>query len=470
MRHLSLSLSLFLFLPPSFLSAQPAPIVLILDGSGSMWGKIGTDTKIGIARTVVSDLLDDLAADQPVGLVAYGHRQKGDCEDIETLHAPATGNRAAIKSSLKELNPVGKTPLAAAALATIEDLKTRGGSATLILVSDGAESCGGDLCAVITAAREAGLDFVLHVVGFDLGESDRTALECAARAGGGNYYEARDGTGLSTALEQASTLTVEAEPATLAVKVLREGKPHDAIVKVFAAGAEDHLTAARTYTGPETNPALFSLVPGSYDIQVEPLRLDVAPARRNGIAVANTSLDTVYIDFAPGILSVKTTNNDELWDCAVKIIPTGEQRPVAAGRTYSAASSNPLTKQLDPGYYRVEIDATRLKGPGWQTLRDSVLVVPGQTTVLHHAFASGELRVGATHNGELWDCTVNIQHKGQNVDGGRTYTAASSNPKSFTLTPGTYSVTVRPLKLDTPPQTFEIEVPAGEPVERVVKF
>ena len=80
---------------------------------------------------------------------------------------------------------MGRTPLANTALKVIEDLKRKKGSATIILISDGVESCGGDLCEVVKEAKQAGVDFILHIVGFDLAESDRLALECAAKAGDG---------------------------------------------------------------------------------------------------------------------------------------------------------------------------------------------------------------------------------------------------------------------------------------------
>ncbi|MEZ5392330.1 MAG: VWA domain-containing protein [Bryobacterales bacterium] len=70
-------------------AASTDNLVLILDASGSMWGRVGGETKIEAARRVVRDLTVKLPTEARLGLVAYGHRQKGDCNDIEELVAPA---------------------------------------------------------------------------------------------------------------------------------------------------------------------------------------------------------------------------------------------------------------------------------------------------------------------------------------------------------------------------------------------
>ena len=86
---MSLFLLLTLVAPPPTAAAEesaaPAGLVLVLDASGSMWGQIEGKNKIVIAREVMGGLIDGLADDQEVGLVAYGHRREGDCADIELV-------------------------------------------------------------------------------------------------------------------------------------------------------------------------------------------------------------------------------------------------------------------------------------------------------------------------------------------------------------------------------------------------
>ena len=49
-----------------------------------------------------------------LGFMAYGHREKGSCTDIELFIAPAPASAAEIEGTAKGLNPKGKTPLSEA--------------------------------------------------------------------------------------------------------------------------------------------------------------------------------------------------------------------------------------------------------------------------------------------------------------------------------------------------------------------
>ena len=64
-------------------AAADENVMVVFDGSNSMWGQIDGVAKIEIARGVMENLLGDWVDDRQVGLMAYGHRQRGDCSDIE---------------------------------------------------------------------------------------------------------------------------------------------------------------------------------------------------------------------------------------------------------------------------------------------------------------------------------------------------------------------------------------------------
>lgn len=58
-------------------------LMFVFDASGSMWGQVDGVAKIDIARRVFADMSQSWAdSQQAVGLIAYGHRRKGDCSDI----------------------------------------------------------------------------------------------------------------------------------------------------------------------------------------------------------------------------------------------------------------------------------------------------------------------------------------------------------------------------------------------------
>ena len=423
------------------------PIILILDGSGSMWGKIGADTKIAIARNVVSEVLDKMDPSQSVGLVVYGHRRKSDCKDIETLIRPGIGNHEEIKTALRKINPTGKTPLANTALQVIEQLKRDQQNATLILISDGEESCNGDLCLVIKKAKEAGVDFVLHIVGFDLGDADQLSLECAAKAGDGIYINAENGEQLNDALTKTTTLPVQKMETSLSVKIMKDGIPHDASVKIYKTGEANYFESRRTYTGEKTNPALFGLESGTYDIEAVPLGTNVIPIIRKQIVVTNEEIKEVVIDFSAGKVSILTTGNGNLWDSVVHISKTGESKSVAKGRTYKSESSNPMIKELSPGLYDIKVEAMKLIGENTTHVFKGVEIVAGQTIKVEHNYEFGEILVSGNNNGIHWDCVLNVNggaNGKKSLAGGRTGKSPNGKPSKYLLTPGSYNVFFKP--------------------------
>src|ERR1700710_1260094 len=83
--------------------------IIILDASGSMWAQINGKARIDIARETLKTVLAGVPADLELGFMAYGHRSKGDCNDIEMLVDPAPGTAGAGSTAAGGLNPQGKT-------------------------------------------------------------------------------------------------------------------------------------------------------------------------------------------------------------------------------------------------------------------------------------------------------------------------------------------------------------------------
>lgn len=185
-----------------------ARAILVLDGSGSMWGQIDGKAKITIAQEVVGDLLGTLPDTTELGLTVYGHRRKGDCSDIETIVAPSSGSRDSIAAAVNGVKPKGKTPMTDAVKQAAEALRFTEEKATVILVSDGIETCAPDPCAAARALEEAGVDFTAHVVGFDITDPEALAqMQCLAEETGGTFRSA------GNAAELGAALAVVAEPA-----------------------------------------------------------------------------------------------------------------------------------------------------------------------------------------------------------------------------------------------------------------
>ena len=67
---------------------EPASVIVVFDGSGSMAGNIEgvRGSKVVLAREAVRRALAKVAPQTRVGLAAFGHR-RGDCGDVELLRA-----------------------------------------------------------------------------------------------------------------------------------------------------------------------------------------------------------------------------------------------------------------------------------------------------------------------------------------------------------------------------------------------
>ncbi|TDH39148.1 VWA domain-containing protein [Pseudohoeflea suaedae] len=198
-----------LFMPQA--ARANARAVIVLDASGSMWGQIDGRTKIEIARETLANVLETLPADLDLGLVAYGHREKGNCSDIEEIVAPGPDSRRSIREAVGRINPKGKTPIADSVKAAAQALRFTEEKATVIVITDGIETCSADPCALATELDRMGVDFTAHVIGFGLTEDEGRQVACLAENTGGRYLQARNADELSGALVE--TVAAAPEPA-----------------------------------------------------------------------------------------------------------------------------------------------------------------------------------------------------------------------------------------------------------------
>jgi len=450
-----------------------ADLLLILDASGSMWGRAGGEIKIATARKVLKDLASQLPAASQVGLVAYGHRSEGDCADIETVVPMGPLNAANLVGKVEAINPKGKTPLTQSIDHALAAAKGRDKPTTIVLLSDGLETCSGNPCAVVRKAKESGVNFLLHVIGFDLGKENVAPLECAAQAGGGFYFPAANASELSAALEQAVAVTEEAGASVLSVKAVLNGQLKDVSIGVIDTHTGKQIAGGRTYEAAETNPRLLRLPSGTYDVQVRALGLTGDPQQNfKGVTLAKGQTVERIVDFSSGSLAVHVLRNGELSDATVTVFATGTRTQVAGGRSYRAATSNPKVFDITPGVYDVQVGSVEIAGGAVQRF-EKVEVKAGERAERKVEYQSGELLIGAKQGANLVDATVTVRSAGnrQEVAGGRTYTAASSNPKQFTLPPGRYVVSVAPVRpAGLGKKEVEVEVVAGKAVEQTVTF
>ncbi|QQA44487.1 VWA domain-containing protein [Pelagovum pacificum] len=257
----ALLVALLVCLLPLGAVAQTRPnTILVMDGSGSMWGQIEGVNKIVIAREVVSEILSDFPEDQNLGLTVYGHRTRGDCSDIETVVAPDIGTASTIVDVVNGINPRGKTPMTDAIIAAAEALRYTEEKATVVLVSDGIETCNPDPCAAARLLEQSGIDFTAHVIGFDVGnEPDAIEqMQCIADETGGTFTTASNASELTDAL----SVVVEPEPVSAPVTFTAELTDGTLITDPVLWDVTDGTTAFADDEG--GNPLEMVMEEGSY--------------------------------------------------------------------------------------------------------------------------------------------------------------------------------------------------------------
>ncbi|MEM7530180.1 MAG: VWA domain-containing protein [Pseudomonadota bacterium] len=187
--------------------------ILVLDASGSMWGQIDGISKIEIAREQIAGMLESWDPAIDLGLIAYGHRERGACDDIEVVLPAAPVESGAFSAAVNGILPQGKTPLSASVRRAAEAMRYTEERATVILLSDGLENCAADPCALADELEKDGIDFTAHVIGFDLSETDAAELSCLAERTGGEFFLAGTADSLTQSLARTVETIAEAAPA-----------------------------------------------------------------------------------------------------------------------------------------------------------------------------------------------------------------------------------------------------------------
>ncbi|MEL7489552.1 MAG: VWA domain-containing protein [Pseudomonadota bacterium] len=456
-------------------------VIMVLDGSGSMWGQVDGAPKIEIARGVIGDLLKDWDPSIHLGLVAYGHREKGACGDIETLADVGPVDADALMTKVNAINPVGKTPISASVRQAAEALKYTEEKATVILISDGLETCDADPCALATELESKGIDFTAHVVGFDLTEEDQARLSCLAENTGGQFISANSANDLTTAMTQTVATVKEAsapqpapvaappeEPASSEAQGVRlnaklcetcEVKTDDLYWRVL--GAEQDIEGKREKIEATGKPSpFFELNPGDY---VASVKFGIIE-KETPFSVAADRTTDVVVNLDTGALQVDAipAEGGEVLDDKMYYRVFSAEKNLEGDRKRVAASGKPNALFYVPaGDYVVRAQH------GKAEVDAPVSVTAGELTEHRFTMDVGYLRLSAamseTSDPLQDDLYYKVLEAKQNLEGERKDIDASgkANPL-FRLRAGSYVIMTRHGKAVT---ETPVEVIAGELVE-----
>lgn len=202
--------AIFLTYLSQSLAQQSSEIEIIFDASRSMLESAGGTTKFDAAKQAMTLVANQITPGTRVGLRAYGTQQvKGDvresCKDSLLLIRIGPFQKNQMTSQVMALQANGMTPIGYSLQLAANDF-TPGNQTkkSIILITDGAESCDVDPLGVIQALKAQGIDITIHTIGFGVDAKASGELKKISDMTGGTYADAKDAGQLSTALTQVA--------------------------------------------------------------------------------------------------------------------------------------------------------------------------------------------------------------------------------------------------------------------------
>jgi len=358
--------------------------VIIFDASGSMWGQVDGKAKISIAKEALQDVLKKWNPEVELGLTVYGHRTKGDCADIETVVPVGKIDKKNILNIVKNIQPKGKTPISTSLEKVAKEMKFFEEKATIILISDGKESCDADPCATAKELEKQGIDFVAHVIGFYVDKNTDAQLECIANATGGEYFSAKDATALNDAMNSIVKKVEEPKPKPTIKKptILKDNlqvttflsvkqKTSSSSITVYQEETDEYgkKTLREIQSHNHTNKAIFTLPEGNYTIKAYKKHVSV----EKNISIRPEEKKEVKLIFDAGTINVTTlsANKKKFSSKFIGIYKeiSDEYGKIALHKVGQHLHSSTATFIVEPGDYVLKANEGKVDSEKKITLR-----------------------------------------------------------------------------------------------------
>lgn len=435
-----------LLAPTSAQDSNRPAVVVVLDVSNSMWGQVNGKPKIDIAREALNGLIADWKPDVDLGLIAFGHRREGDCSDIEMVQPVGPVDAPRFSQTVAGLTPTGKTPMTEAVRRAADALRYQDRPATVILFSDGIETCNADPCALASELEQGGVRFTAHVVGLDVAEGEKQ-LACLAETTGGLFLTADSAPELNQAIDtvvEAATEPEKTDRITLEAVLQGSDAPilEGVVWRVVSLGSETSVPITAGTARP-----VLPLEPGKYMVEAS---LGTAVARKEITVVADTAAThRLVLDAALAAAAATTPPRLEESTGAGLIL---EREPNGSFGQPTSPPVRPEAEAAMPGggvsfgqAHRVELPATA-----------TVQLQPNQSAWLRFtAISQGELGVSLQDAPAGVEFSVRLWNREQSAL--TNWQLLSGQPTTFDLaTPAEYILEVYGKNTTPTPATLKV--------------
>ncbi|MGI9523645.1 MAG: vWA domain-containing protein [Hyphomicrobiaceae bacterium] len=192
---------------PFSATAENAPaLAIVVDGSGSMWGRLqgSSEPKFVDMGEILLKGLTQHATGAVIGVVSFGERGRGGCSAAQVRLPPARFDVGRYTDAMRGFSPQGKGPIVLgmrrAAQALFRAPLPPETPRHMIVVHDDPDNCFADPCAAAKQLKDRYRNLKISVISLAPKSNDRGALRCVSELTGGQFSEASDADALSGAL------------------------------------------------------------------------------------------------------------------------------------------------------------------------------------------------------------------------------------------------------------------------------
>ena len=443
--------------------AEPATVLFVLDGSGSMWATLEGErrNKLSLVSDSIRNALSYAGRDTNVGLVAFGHRRPADCSDVETLVAPDRSVDARFAAAMERFGPRGRGPLTSALREAARQLPRPPAAATVVLIHDDYDNCQLDPCSALAEMQARNPEVVVNVVSVAVRREDAARLMCLPTATGGRHYDVRTASQIAAAIEDASKRGLAPVPTPRSTRAAPPApaqpdtgpppaKPGLQLTAVLVAGGEPIAVPLRwrvVRRGPRDVPVwegdaaapLLELTTGRYQIEAWLGFVKASEA----IDVQQGTSQLITLDLRAGLLNLPTapTEASPAVAAALADVVIALKRTDPGGESIAFQRGLVPRIALVPGNYAVSLSS------GAMRYERTLAIRAGQITAFDPALAFGEIElsvVASASGPRVERAQLSVFEDDPDAPlGRREIWRSASSPATVALPGGTYQAVAR---------------------------
>ena len=196
--------------------------MIVFDASKSMAASADDETglpRIDAVRAALARVLPKVSKRRRIGLITYGPGSRPACSNVSLELRPMPDAAAKIMARVERLRPDGRTPLTRGVRRAAEVLQFRERPASIVLVTDGEETCSESPCALAKSLKTDGARTTVHVISYKIasaiGQDGVFVSRCLADETGGVYAATDTAEEVADALETALACPLVSDARTV---------------------------------------------------------------------------------------------------------------------------------------------------------------------------------------------------------------------------------------------------------------